>query len=438
MAGHEPLSTVPPSPPAAGRGLPARLGVMMFLELLVFGTWLPTLGLVLASHGAASIIAKAYLLAAVAAIVSPLFMGALGDRFLAPRNLLALLHLGGAIVILAVPAVLGTGELTLTLGMLFLYMLLFQPTLALANSVGLTLLGHNQRLFPYVRVFGTVGWVAAGLGVGAAGYSASTAVFYFAAASGVVLALYALTLPYTPPPSKGSKLALGDAIGIRALVLFRDRRFAILMVCILLTAVSLGFYNAYTSPFLAALGIENVAGVLALGQISEVAFIVTIPWALSRIGMKWALAVGMGMWAVRYLLFVLATDGVPTAAVVGIALHGICADYFIVVGAMFVGRLAPPHLASQAQSWLIMMISGFGGAIGSAVSGAIYASHVAPQLAAGASAWQPLWLFPIGLASITCLAWIVLFPRDPSPDGGPGSDQTTSNPSELSKCSTTT
>ncbi|MBW4330785.1 MFS transporter [Stakelama sp. CBK3Z-3] len=413
MQGPAVIGNVALKRPATGWALPVRLSAMMLLELMVFGAWLPTLGLVLASHGAASIIGNAYLLSAVAAIVSPLFMGAVGDRFIAPRNLLAILHVAGAVVIASVPTVLAAGNLYLTLALLFVYMALFQPTLGLANSIALTLLGENARLFPYVRVFGTIGWVTAGLGVGTLGFSASAGVFYFAAGAGVLLAVYALTIPYTPPPSAGAKLALGDAIGIDALVLFRDRRFAVLMICILMTAISLGFYNAYASPYLAALGIENVAGLLAIGQISEVIFIITIPFALSRIGMKWALALGMATWSVRFLLFILAGKGVLGAAIAGVALHGICADYFIVVGAMYIARLAPAHLASQAQSWLILMISGFGGAIGSVASGALYAAKVAPAEAIGGpSAWAPLWSFPVGLAILTTLVWIFLFPRN--------------------------
>lgn len=407
------------------RSIAVRLMVMMFLELMVFGSWFATLGLVLASHGAATIIGKAYLFAAIAAIISPLFMGAIGDRHIAPRNLLGLLHLAGAAAIATIPGILATGDLGLTLGVIFVYMLLFQPTLGLINSIALTLLGEDKRIFPYVRVFATIGWVAAGLGVGGLGYSATTGIFYFAAISGALLGLYAFTLPYSPPPAKGAKFSLGDVIGLQALVLFRDRRFAILMICILMTAISLGFYNAFASPFLAALGIENVAGVLAIGQISEVVFIVTIPWMLARYSMKLALAVGMGAWAVRFVLFVLAVYGVPGAAIVGIALHGICADYFIVVGAMFIAHLTPDRFASQAQSWLILMISGFGAAIGSTVSGAIYSAEVVPNAAEGAMAWQALWLWPIVIAIATTVAWIVLFPAKPRPGAAQPSGQQT-------------
>jgi nucleoside transporter len=383
---------------------------MMLLEFVVFGAWFATLGLVLAKQGLSAIIGPSYFLSAIAAILSPLLLGAVGDRYLAPRTVLCLAHLVGAAIMAAVPSAVQSGNALLTLALIFAYMLAFQPTLGLVNSIALAQLGENQRRFPYVRVFGPLGWVVAGLSVGALGLSASTGIFYFAAASGFVLGLYALTLPCSRPAAAGARFAIGDLIGIRALVLFRDRRFAVLMVCTLLTSISLGVYNTFASPYLSALGISNVAGVLALGQLSEVLFIVTIPLVLARIGMKWSLLLGMAMWGVRFILFIAAANGHTPLAIVGVALHGICNDYFIVIAAMFIARITPPALAAQAQGWLILMISGFGAAIGSAVSGSIYGAQVATRPELGAAAWTPLWLVPIGLAALTALLWVLYFP----------------------------
>ncbi|MBC2666679.1 MFS transporter [Novosphingobium flavum] len=412
------------------RPLVAKLVAMMLLEFAVFGSWFATLGLVLSTHGAASVIGQAYFLSAIAAIVSPLFMGAVGDRFLAPRNLLSLLHLASAAIITAIPSALQGGDLTLTLVLIFCNMLFFQPTLGMVNAIALVELGEHQRIFPYIRVFGPLGWALAGICVGALGLSSSTGVFYFAAASSTALALVAQTLPKRPPPSVDSHFSLGDLVGARAFVLFRNRGFAVLMFCALLTSISLGIYNTFASPYLAALGIKNVAGVLAMGQLSELVFIVTIPFALSRIGMKWSLLLGMGLWGVRFALFILAAHGLLGAAYLSVIMHGICSDYFIVVAAMFIARCATPDLAAQAQSWLVLMISGFGAAIGSASSGKIFAAFVAPNAASGAVAWTPLLLLPLCLGAITCAVWIVLFPsarnseadsvRPTAPLGGAG------------------
>jgi MFS family permease len=202
---------------------------------------------------------------------------------------------------------------------------------------------------------------------------------------------------------------MGDIIGAKAFVLFRHRNFTVLILCALLTSISLGVYNAFASPYLGALGISNVAGVLAIGQTSEVIFIVTIPFVLSRIGMKWGLLAGMGMWGVRFLLFVLAAHGHAWLAIVGVALHGICNDFFLILSAMYIDRVAPVELAAQAQGWLILVISGFGGAIGGFVGGWIFGAAVAAHPEAGPTAWTPLWLVPIGAAILTGVLWISLF-----------------------------
>lgn len=394
------------------RALPARLGLMIWLGFFVFGAWFATMGLVLASHGMGAIIGDAYLLSAIAAILSPLLLGAIGDRFLPPRTVLALAHLAGALAMAGLPLAVERGQANIVLGLIFAHMLFFQPTLGLSNAYALATLGDRQAIFPYVRAFGLLGWVMAGLCMGLLGLSASTGVFHAAAMAGLVMAGYAMTLPATPPPAAGARFSPGDLIGVQALVLFRDRRFAVLMVCALMTSISLGVYNGFASPFLGALGMGNVAGVLALGQVSEVAFVVTIPFVLARIGMKWALFTGMAMWGLRFALFLGAGHGHLGLAVVGVALHGICNDYFIVVSAMFIARIVPAELAAQAQGWLILMISGFGQAIGSGVAGRIYGAFVAPHPEAGPQVWDPLWYVPIALALVTSIVWTLLFPAN--------------------------
>jgi nucleoside transporter len=389
-----------------------RLTLMMLLEFVVFGSWYSTLGLVLATKNLAPIIGAAYSLGAVAAIISPLFLGALGDRFLAAQKLLGIAHLAGGVVMLGLPAAVNAGHANLTLALIFVYMLCFIPTLGLANSLAFRQLGDDQRLFPYIRVFGTVGWVVAGLLVGALHLSASTGIFTTAAIASFGLGIYSFTLPSTPP-TVNAKFSIGDIIGAKAFVLFRQRNFTVLIVCALLTSISLGVYNSYTSPYLGKLGFTNVAGLLAIGQASEVAFIVIIPFVLRTIGMKWSLLGGMGMWGVRFILFILAAHGQPWLAVVGVALQGICNDFFLILSAMYIDRIAPDALKAQAQSWLILVISGFGSGIGSLVSGYLYGRSVGLHPFATAASWTPMWLLPIGVAAITAVLWVTLFRYSP-------------------------
>ena len=392
------------------RGVFIRLTAMMLLEFVVFGSWFATLGLVLATNNLPAIIATAYSLAAIAAIVSPMFLGALGDRFLASQKVLGIAHLAGAVVMLFLPGVIASGNGTMALVLIFVYMLFFRPTLGLANSIAFRHLGTNQRAFPYIRVFGTIGWVVAGLLVGALGLSASTGIFYVTAVASLVFGVYSFTLPNTPAPAKGVRFSFGDVVGAKAFKLFRHRNFLVLMICAVLTSISLGVYNTFSSPYLGALGIQNVAGVLAIGQASEVVFILTIPWVLSKMGMKWGLFFGMVLWGVRFALFIAAAGGsMSWLAVVAIAMHGICSDFFLVLAAMYIDRVAPVELTAQAQGMLILVISGIGAFIGATVSGTIFGDAVATNPAAGAAAWTPIWLVPIGAAIVTALVWTIFF-----------------------------
>jgi hypothetical protein len=195
-------------------------------------------------------------------------------------------------------------------------------------------------------------------------------------------------------------------------VLFRQRNFVVFGICALLTCVCLSTYNAYASPFLGALGFDNVAGILAIGQISEVVFIVTIPFVLVRLGMKWALLGGMVMWGVRFALFMLAAGDLPWIAVLGIALHGICNDFFLILGAMYVDQVAPVALKAQAQSYFLFVSTGLGAFLGSHVAGQVYNAVVAPSVAAGENdpgAWSALWMLPVGASALTAVLWIVFF-----------------------------
>lgn len=392
------------------RNVFVRLTAMMLLQFIVFGSWFATFGLVLATNGLADIIGAAYSLAAVAAIVSPMFLGAIADRFMASQKALGLAHLGGGFVMLFLPAVVTTANGALALGAIFIYMLFFQPTLGMANSIAFRHLGENKRLFPYIRVFGTLGWVIGGLTVGWMGLSASTGLFYVTAIASFVYAAYSFTLPATPAPAKGVRFSFGDVVGADAFRLLKHRNFAILMICALFTSIALGVYNTYASPFLGAMGIGNVAGALAIGQATEVAFIITIPWVVRHIGMKWALFAGMVMWGVRFAVFITA-GGLDNGwlVIIAIALQGICNDFFLVLAAMYIGSVAPVQYSAQAQSMLILVVSGFGQLIGSVLAGWVYAGTVGANPTATAADWWPVFTIPIISGVITGIIWAVGF-----------------------------
>lgn len=391
-----------------------RLGLMMFIQFIIFGSWFATLGLVLITNNLGSIVGYAYGLSAVAALISPAFVGALGDRFFPAEKLLCVLNIVGGCLQFSLPSFVVGGEGGLILVAIFLYMLCFMPTLGLANMICFEHLGENQKLFPFLRVFATLAWVLAGIGVGLTGLSGSHNLFIVTGVASIVLGVYALTLPKTPTRKKGVKLNWGDIFGVQSFPLFRKRNFAVLMACAILTSISLGFYNSFASAYLHALKIDNIAAVLSIGQIMEIIFIALVPVVLSRIGMKYALLIGMCMWGVRFIIFIMAAHGHKEWAILGVALHGICSDFFIVLSAMYIDQVAPKEMKAQAQCWLIIAISGLGSGIGALVSGSMFGHIITLHQVGNPQAWSTLWMVPIGISMLTVLIWSIGFRKDKS------------------------
>lgn len=389
-----------------------RLAMLMLLEFLVYGSWNATVGLVLVDNGLGAIVGTLFGLAALAAILSPMLIGSLADRFMPSQWVLAGISFVGGGIMLMVPQTILAGSAALVLTAVFVYMLLFQPTIALVNSVSFRHLGHRPNIFPYIRVFGTFGWIIAGLLVGQLGLSASTDLFYVTAIASFAMGLYCLTLPHTPPTQRGARFRLGDIIGAQALKLFRQRNFVVFAVCAVLTFIPIAMYNSFASTLLSSLGFENVASVLVIGQISEVAFIPVIPWVLKRFGMKYVLLTGMVSWGVRFALFFIATGGEAWWAILAVAIHGICNDFFLTISFMYAERVAPESIRAQAQSLVLLLTQGIGVMIGSFVAGAIYNSTVgAAGTDAPLSAWTPFLVVPILVSVIVAILFAVLFRR---------------------------
>ncbi|WP_144757264.1 MFS transporter [Curtobacterium pusillum] len=389
-----------------------RLAVLMLLEFLVYGSWNATVGLVLVDHGLGSIVGTLFALAALAAIVSPMLVGSIADRFIPSQWVLAgISFIGGGIMLLVPGTILG-GSAALVLTAVFIYMLLFQPTVALVNSVSFLHLGHRPNIFPYIRVFGTFGWIIAGLLVGQLGLSSSTNLFYVTAIASFVMGAYCLTLPHTPPLQRGARFHFGDVIGAQALKLFKQRNFVIFAICAVLTFIPIAMYNSFSSTLLSSLGFENVASVLVIGQVSEVAFIPAIPWVLKRFGMKYVLLIGMVSWGVRFALFFAATGGQAWWAIIAVAIHGICNDFFLTISFMYAERIAPESIKAQSQSLVLLLTQGVGIMIGSFLAGGIYNATVgAAGTHAPLSAWAPFLVVPIVVSVVVAILFAVFFRR---------------------------
>lgn len=344
----------------------SRLSFMMFLQFFVWGTWFSTINVALDAAGLGAFIGSAYAAVPLGAIFAPLFLGLIADRFFPSQYIMGVLFLlGGALIYLAGSAAeVGNGE---TMSRLFLaHMLCYMPTLGLGNTIAFT---HLRRIdFPRVRVWGTIGWIAAGLLVGAIGWSAHLGIMKLAAAASFSLGLFSFALPHTPAPAKGQKIDLRALLMLDALKLLARPAFLVFILCSGLICIPLAYYFGMTGPFLANAGFEQPASTMTIGQMSEIVFMLLIPFFFRRLGVKWMIIVGMLAWFVRYLLFAYgAPEQIAWMLFLGIALHGICYDFFFVTGFMYTDHVAPKEVRGQAQSLLVFVTQGVGMWIGYAI-----------------------------------------------------------------------
>lgn len=362
------------------RLLVPRLSLMMFLQFFIWGSWSVTLGLVMTQYNMSLLIGDAFSAGPIASILSPFVLGMLVDRFFASQKVMAVMHVVGAAILWFVPQALVAQNGALLIGLLFGYTLCYMPTLALTNNIAFHSLSDKDKTFPVVRVFGTIGWIVAGIFIGVTGISDTTGIFTLAALCSVILALYSLTLPHTPAPAKGLPVKIRDLFCADAFALLKTRHFFVFSLCATLISVPLGTYYAYTASFLADAGVGDVSTAMSFGQMSEIVFMLVIPFLFRRLGVKYMLLIGMCAWFVRYAFFALGiSEEGRFLLYLGILLHGVCYDFFFVVGFIYTDRIAGEKVKGQAQSMIVMFTYGIGMLLGSQISGALYNRLVAGQ-----------------------------------------------------------
>ena len=383
-----------------------RLSVMMFLEYFIWGAWYVTLGTWLGQtlHFSGEQIGIAAGTTALGAVVSPFLVGLMADELFANQRLLAALHGIGGVLLWVASTQKGFGPMY---GVLLIYSLCYMPTMALTNALAFRQMKDPRQDFGSIRVLGTAGWIVAGLIVGYLGVEATNIPIRVAAACSILFGIYALTLPHTPPLRLSHGFKLSNIFPAEAFHLFKDRNFAVFALASFLICIPLQFYYTFTNPFLNEIGVQNAAGKMTMGQMSELLFMVTLPWFFKRLGVKRTLMLGMLAWVLRYLLFGYGnSSSLAWMLYLGIVLHGICYDFFFVTGQVYVDQKAPQALRAAAQGLITFITYGIGMFIGSWICGRVV-DRYAKSLPNGVlHDWRSIWMVPaIASALVLVFFW---------------------------------
>lgn len=396
-----------------------QLSLMMFLQFFIWGGWFVTLGTFLGNNlnATGGQIAMAFSTQSWGAIIAPVFIGLIADRFFNAEKILGFLHLlgGGLLYLMSI-----TEDFSVFYPYVFVYMLLYMPTLALVNSVSFNQMKDTTSEFPLIRTFGTVGWIVSGLVISFVfGWDAQDSIadgalsntFLMVAMASLVLGFFSFSLPKTPPYQQSqNKFSLKNALGWEAVKLLNDRNFLLFFIASIFICIPLAFYYQQANPFLVSLKMDNPTAKMSLGQVSEVLFMLLLPLFFARFGLKKTILVGMMAWVIRYLLFAFGDAGEHTyMLIIGILLHGICYDFFFVSGQIYTDFKAGEKVKSAAQGLITLATYGVGMLIGFWIAGKISDTFI---LNSGAPDWKMIWLIPSFFALLVFVLFLLIFKNE--------------------------
>lgn len=384
-----------------------RLSLMMFVQYFIWGAWATTLSNYMGILKMSESIPMAYSFGPISATIAPFFLGMVADRFFDSEKILGVLCLvaGGAMMLM--PAFAGT---PLFLPLLFVHALCYFPTLGLTSSLAFHHMTNQEKEFPIVRVFGTIGWIAAGIVVSKILHADfESTPLYVGGGAAVFLGLYSFTLPLTPPPSAGQKSSWRQIVGLDALTQLKTRSFIVFLFCSMLIYSAFGTYFPYAPVYLADVGIGDPGFQMTFGQMSEIIFMLLIPFFFRHLGVKWMLLLGMVAWVVRFGLFAgAAIDGVYIMILFGILVHGICFDFFFVTGQIYIDKKTSPAIRGQMQGLLVLLTQGLGFLLGTQLSG-FFVNSLSRTGALTPPDWRLFWGVSAGAALVFAIFFHFMF-----------------------------
>ncbi len=400
-------------------GIKFQLSFMMFLEFFIWGAWFVTLGTFLVNNLGASEFEKANVFSTQSwgAIIAPFIIGLIADRFFNAEKILGILHIIGAGLMYML---FKSENVAAFYPYVLVYMILYMPTLALVNSVSFRQMKNPEKEFPSIRIFGTIGWILAGFIISYvfqwdneqnnATNGTLKNTFLMASIASLLLGLFSFSLPKTPPKKAEKGASVSQILGLDALKLLKDKNFLIFFISSVLICIPLAFYYANANQFLTEVGMENPTGKMTIGQISEVLFLLLIPFLFKRFGFKKTILIGMAAWAIRYLLFAYGNAGeLSFMLLLGIALHGICYDFFFVSGQIYTDSKAGEKYKSSAQGLITLATYGIGQLIGFWVAGYVGTHYKDLAQVSAGEFWKQVWIVPAIIAAIVMVLFAISF-----------------------------
>jgi nucleoside transporter len=380
-----------------------QLMAMMFLLYFIWGSWYGQMSkyLFTALGATGAQVGNAYAAFSIAQIIAPFFVGMIADRYFAAQKVLGVLSLAGAALLFVLT---GVDDPDNFFWIILAYCISFAPMMSLTTSIAMQQVTNSEKDFPAIRVMGTVSWIVVSNIIGYYGFGDDVMIFKISMVASAFLGVYSFFLPDTPP-KPSTKTSFSDILGLDAFKLFKDRSFAIFFISSLLICIPLSFYYAMANPSLTDSGMTNVENKMSLGQASEVVFMLLIPLAFTRLGVKWMLVVGLIAWIIRFIGFGYGDVNSEWLLYLAIILHGVCYDFFFVTGQIYTDSKAGEKYRSSAQGLISIATYGIGMGIGSWLAGLVADMYTVN----GVKDWTSIWMVPAGIAAVVLVLFVLFF-----------------------------